>query len=306
MRRPRVLFVAYYLAALFLILFFKNRTNDLIVENSHFVNTVLTGVEEFQNFFPIAYMLNFIDTYDSLPTIYVITPTYNRLTQIADLTRLKNTLQLVPKVVWIIVEDSLDKTDKIINFVFDSNLKIVHLVEKTLPTVKPSGTVGHKGVEQRNRALKWLKESNVANGAFYFADDDNSYDIRLFEEIRSVERIGVWPVGLVGGIKYEAPICKNNKVIDWFFVYNPRRYFPTDMASFALNVKLLHEFEDIYFERFTRGDLEGVFLKKFQIKMNELEPKANNCSKIYVWHTRTRKEIIKSGIDFDKEIMKQI
>lgn len=42
---------------------------------------------------------------EPLPTIYVITPTYRRLEQIADLTRLAQTLTLVPSVHWIVVED---------------------------------------------------------------------------------------------------------------------------------------------------------------------------------------------------------
>jgi len=41
-----------------------------------------------------------------LPVIYVITPTYARAVQKADLTRLANTLLLVPSLHWIVVEDS--------------------------------------------------------------------------------------------------------------------------------------------------------------------------------------------------------
>lgn len=32
----------------------------------------------------------------------------------------------------------------------------------------------------------------------YFADDDNAYDIRLFDQyIRNIDKVGVWAVGMV-------------------------------------------------------------------------------------------------------------
>ena len=37
--------------------------------------------------------------------LYVVTPTYRRPTQLADLTRLANTLRLVPGVHWLVAED---------------------------------------------------------------------------------------------------------------------------------------------------------------------------------------------------------
>ena len=47
-----------------------------------------------------------------------------------------------------------------------------------------------KGVSNRNAALKWIyqhvmSEGGGNSGALYFADDDNTYDIRLFEEVRN-------------------------------------------------------------------------------------------------------------------------
>jgi hypothetical protein len=49
------------------------------------------------------------------------------------------------------------------------------------------GTANPTGVESRNRGLDWVlkqvKETGDDSGVFYFADDDNTYDIRLFEEV---------------------------------------------------------------------------------------------------------------------------
>ena len=42
-----------------------------------------------------------------------------------------------------------------------------------------------KGVFCRNTALEWLMENNCQTGVFYFADDDNTYDRRVFNLIRS-------------------------------------------------------------------------------------------------------------------------
>ena len=47
---------------------------------------------------------------DSLTPIYIVTPTYARPQQKAELTRLKNAFLLVPSVHWIVVEDAPSKT----------------------------------------------------------------------------------------------------------------------------------------------------------------------------------------------------
>ena len=39
-----------------------------------------------------------------------------------------------------------------------------------------------KGVSNRNGGLAWVK-ARARDGVVYFADDDNTYDIRLFEEV---------------------------------------------------------------------------------------------------------------------------
>ena len=41
-----------------------------------------------------------------MPVIYVITPTYQRVEQIAELLRLGQTLLHIPSLHWIVVEDS--------------------------------------------------------------------------------------------------------------------------------------------------------------------------------------------------------
>lgn len=40
-----------------------------------------------------------------------------------------------------------------------------------------------RGVSNRNRGLKWIR-ANATEGVFYFADDDNTYDLDLFTQVR--------------------------------------------------------------------------------------------------------------------------
>lgn len=39
-----------------------------------------------------------------------------------------------------------------------------------------------RGVSNRNRGLEWLR-ANATTGVFYFADDDNTYDLQIFDEV---------------------------------------------------------------------------------------------------------------------------
>ena len=42
------------------------------------------------------------------------------------------------------------------------------------------------------------------------------YDLRLLNEMRHIQRVGVWPVGLVGGLMVERPLVNAcGLVFDW-------------------------------------------------------------------------------------------
>ena len=76
--------------------------------------------------FALKNSLNFYSNYDQLPTIYLVTPTYARFTQMADLNRLRNTLLNVPKILWIVIEDAPKKTDRITDFMENSGVPHIH------------------------------------------------------------------------------------------------------------------------------------------------------------------------------------
>ncbi|KAK3586638.1 hypothetical protein CHS0354_028494, partial [Potamilus streckersoni] len=157
------------------------------------------------------------DTKKDIPTIFAITPTYYRLEQKADLTRLCQTLRLVENLHWIIVEDSVNKTTLIKRLLNNCKVRCVHLNAVTPPMFKnnPGRKNFPRGVAQRNAALSWIREHvnpKETQGVVYFADDDNTYDVRIFEEMRYTNILSVWPVGLIAGGKFESPMVKDGKV----------------------------------------------------------------------------------------------
>ncbi|XP_055732127.1 galactosylgalactosylxylosylprotein 3-beta-glucuronosyltransferase 1-like isoform X7 [Salvelinus fontinalis] len=129
---------------------------------------------------------------DVLPTLHVVTPTYSRPVQKAELTRLANTLLHVPNLHWILVEDSQRKTPLVTRLLQETGLNYTHLNVETPRNYKLRGDMRDpripRGTMQRNLALRWLREtfnsnnSNSQPGIVYFADDDNTYSLDLFEE----------------------------------------------------------------------------------------------------------------------------
>ena len=254
------------------------------------------------------FQLNYVNSFKdlkNLPVIYIITPTYNRITQLAELVRMKNTLALVPNILWILVEDASFKSERISNFLKDSFIKYVHLNIKSQWNIYNPPSV-HKGVIQRNLAIDWIRKNNQT-GIVYFADDDNTYDINIFEEIRSTKLISAFPVGLVGGLYYEKPICLNNIIVGWFAYYLPKRKFPLDMASFAVHTDLLHKNPNAKFSTNKSYELEGSLLIDLKIDAKKMEPKANCCNTLYVWHSKTLplKRIYKNQT-FEKFILQNL
>ena len=127
--------------------------------------------------------------FNEMPTVYVITPTYKRHTQKADLTRLSQTLLHVPRLHWIVVEDSEEKTGLVTRFLENCGVSYTHLAVKTQKKlITKEGEprwLKSRGADQRNLGLKWIREhfTNDMKGVVYFGDDDNTYDIRIFEQV---------------------------------------------------------------------------------------------------------------------------
>jgi hypothetical protein len=131
------------------------------------------------------YSIDFMERYDSLPKIYIIsTVSLSRATELADLTRMVNTLRLVPKLCWILVEKSVIKSEKLAKFLENLNLEFIHLNKEIEYYEHHSG----EDIEiiLQNFGLDWLrKKSSIINlkGVVHFLKIENSYDKEIFEEV---------------------------------------------------------------------------------------------------------------------------
>jgi len=267
------------------------------------------------------------------PYIYVITPTYMRWTQKAELVRIAHSLaaSAIP-IQWIIVEDTQDKLPAQILLNFQErfsnwlpNLKITVLTAATDPKFKLQSDDPNwlfpRGAAQRNAGIDWVVGHTTNKSALvYFADDDNTYDHQLFPELcQTSGPVGLLPVGIVGGLKWEGPLCRRGEVLLFHTAWKPERPFPLDMAGFVVKVSLLLENPNARFSYYTRrGYLETDFLLKV-LKLDNYAEKgltlaqvgklarertvalADDCSKILVWHTRTEKPKAKDELRRIKE-----
>ncbi|XP_067682680.1 galactosylgalactosylxylosylprotein 3-beta-glucuronosyltransferase 2-like [Haliotis asinina] len=236
-----------------------------------------------------------------MPVIYAITPTYRRTVQKAELTRLSQTFLHLPNFHWIVIEDSSSKTKLVTNFLSHCGVSYTHL------NILSNGKrLTLKGISQRNMGLSWLRKNLdpvKQPGVVYFADDDNTYDLKIFVQMRKTKLVSVWPVGFVGGLRFERPIVKNGKVTGWFANWKPERPFPLDMAGFAVNLQLFFKYQELKFSNKTQpGFLESTFVSDTKVSLDDLEPLADNCTKVLVWHTKTEAPNLKGERQKNKKL----
>lgn len=300
-----------------------------------------------------------------LPRVFIISATYRRWTQKADLTRIAHSfiLQNTP-IYWIIVEDTVEKyPHKILtNFKnywedFSQNYQPCRSclqIEISSQATPEKYKLDHgndpnwlfpRGAEQRNKGLLTLENvlsseagSNIdnfdylmKNSVVYFADDDNTYREDLFEHLLKVinsesKELGLIPVGIVGGLKWEGPLCNKqfSGPLPYFHTaWKPERPFPIDMAGFVLKLPLLLKNKPFFSSKTRRGYLESDFLLKYldvteygvdQIKESQKSSTGDvnsriltyvpndkinamiyekfvtvlKCDEILVWHTQTK------------------
>ncbi|CAD5213233.1 unnamed protein product [Bursaphelenchus xylophilus] len=220
--------------------------------------------------------------------IIVVTPTYARPTRMPDLTRLAQTLMLVKNIHWLVIEDANRTSDAVNRLLQRSGVPHTYLFTTSVDSLPK------RGWSHRNMAIDIIKTKyRDYNGCavVYFADDDNTYDFRLFDEyIRKVKGVGLWAVGFSGGAKVEAPHVENGKITKWDVVYAPKRQFATDMAGFAVNLRVLINSTARFTKKCGKSDPENCFLKQLNVSMKDLEPFGydRQPKEILVWHTQSK------------------
>ncbi|KAJ8986254.1 hypothetical protein NQ317_009962 [Molorchus minor] len=236
----------------------------------------------------------------NLPPLYIITPTYKRPEQLAEITRLSHTLMLVPNLTWLVIEDAYETNDLIEDVLRKSGIKYYYMVAP-MPSEYKAKTKGPKprGVSNRNKGLEWIRQ-NAKTGVFYFADDDNTYDLELFQEIRFTKKVSMFPVGLITKAGVSSPIVKNGVFSGFYDGWIGGRKFALDMAGFAVSVDFLLNRPQASMP-FKPGFEEDGFLKSLApFEPKEAELLAANCTKILVWHTQTKKNEPSLSLDMSK------
>uniref|UniRef100_A0A915PSU9 Galactosylgalactosylxylosylprotein 3-beta-glucuronosyltransferase n=1 Tax=Setaria digitata TaxID=48799 RepID=A0A915PSU9_9BILA len=260
---------------------------------------------------------------DGNRTIIVITPTYLRLARLADMTRLSQTLMHINQLIWIVVEDAKHISLPVKQLLDRSRLQYYYFAIKRRPDMPARGWTG------RDAGLKFVRERFASlgnNAVVFFADDDNTYDIRLFNHyIRNVDKIGVWAVGtefcspfshktysfkraknvlnriknmnldvcttgLVAYNMLEAPKVFAKKIIGWQTIYAPRRKWGFDMAGFAVNLELLLQHPEAGWRtRCPDPSPEPCLMNLLNVSWNDLTPFGMQSwpRDVLVWHTKT-------------------
>lgn len=116
------------------------------------------------------------------------------------------TLMHINNIVWIVVEDGNRTSVVVENVLHRTNISYVYLQAITPPGMPRMQYIDiftilsfiARGWQHRNTALSYIRAHYpiTRSGVIYFGDDDNTYDIRLFDRyIRNVKTVGMWAVG---------------------------------------------------------------------------------------------------------------
>lgn len=82
-------------------------------------------------------------------------------------------------------------------------------ISSPMPDFYRSQKPSPRGVANRRAAINWIRQWGKKSGVMYFGDDDNTFDLRLFDEIRYTKRVSMFPVGLIGQYSISTPVVRD-------------------------------------------------------------------------------------------------
>jgi hypothetical protein len=201
-----------------------------------------------------------------------VTPTFSWRGRIRFLRRCADDFRSVHNLFWIVIEDGDKTSSEVEQLLAQSGVRYTYVAY---------GPTRNSANAQRNWALKYIRDQRL-RGVVYFADDDNKYEARLFDELRKVKRLGILPVGCLGPWGIERPIVRNGRLVRWSADWRVRKY-PVDMAGFAFSSELLYEtIGDVWKRKGRAGETE--FIESLIDSSDELEFLCNDCRDCHVWH----------------------
>ncbi|XP_022250682.1 galactosylgalactosylxylosylprotein 3-beta-glucuronosyltransferase 2-like [Limulus polyphemus] len=104
--------------------------------------------------------------------------------------------------------------------------------------------------------------------------------------MRYTRKVSVWPVGLVQPLSVSTPIVKNSKVVGFHDGRSQAKKFAMRWTGFAVNIEFLLQHSKTVTSMVRNFD-EDYFLQTLNIDLDDLEVKANNCTQVLAWNTKT-------------------
>lgn len=214
--------------------------------------------------------------------LILVTPTYNNPKRMFFINECIKVFNKVEDLIWILCEDNNTIDNEVNEILSKSEINYKYLAV---------GPTKDKGNEQRNFCYEYIVNNNI-NGIIYNADDDNEYDIKIFDEIKKTKNISIFPVGNLGPNGIEQPVIEDGKILYWDAGWTSRR-FPVDMGGFAFNSKYLYKknSENKKLWDFCGIGGESEFINYITNNDEELEFLCDNCNLCYVKHNELHKKI---------------
>lgn len=230
--------------------------------------------------------------------IIVITPTSDKdpLRGVL-LSRMANTLNLVPPpLLWIVVESQLESSD-VSEILRSTGVMYRHLVFKENFT-DYRAEMDH----QRNLALKHIEHHRLS-GIVHFGGLSNVYDLSFFDEIRAIETFGSWPLAKLSARRMktiiEGPVCQSSQVVGWHLknLKMDTEELPLHISGFGFNSSILWDPEKWGYLPFADATKQNS-LKFVKEAINEDESKikgvpSEDCSKVNIWQLHLSSKIVR-------------